>query len=122
MAKSEIKRHLGCNELEIIPVDNQEHNAALSAEIAALQNRMIPAAGEQIISDQEIDRVHGCANFGGIKRRDVVNYGVLKCAAGYHQGSTSEAIIRAHGLINKQYELTPKGKVYLWEAFGGDGF
>ncbi|MCI5208526.1 MAG: hypothetical protein D3910_06980 [Candidatus Electrothrix sp. ATG2] len=123
--KSEIKRHLGCNELEFIPVDNQVHNDFLRKEIAALQNRMIPAAREyvkEIISDEEIDRVHGCANFGGMKKRDVVNYGVLKCAAGYHQGSTSEAIIRAHGLINKQHDLTPKGKVYLWEAFGWDGF
>lgn len=77
---------------------------------------------EEIISDEEVERVHANANFGGMSKRDVVNFGVLKCASGYHQGSTSESIIREHGLINKEYELTAKGRTYLWEAFGGNGF
>jgi hypothetical protein len=73
---------------------------------------------EEIISNEEVERVHGNANFGGMKKRDVVDYGILKCASGYFQGSTSTAIIKAHGLITDEYEITPKGKMYLWEAFG----
>lgn len=73
-----------------------------------------------IISDEEIERVHGNADFGGMEKRAVVNQGVLKCACGYYQGHTSEQIIREHGLINERYELTPKGKVYLWAAFSSE--
>lgn len=72
---------------------------------------------EDIISDEEIERVHANANFGSMDKRTVVNQGVLKCASGYYQGSTSNAIIREHGLVNDQYELTPKGRSYLWAAF-----
>lgn len=72
---------------------------------------------EDIITDEEIERVHGNANFGGMDKRTVVNQGVLKCASGYYQGSTSNAIIRDHGLVSKDYELTPKGRAYLWAVF-----
>ena len=72
---------------------------------------------EDIITDEEINLIHGYANFGNMGKREVVNQGVLKCASGYYQGSTSTHIIRAHGLINAEYKLTPKGRAYLWAAF-----
>ncbi len=72
---------------------------------------------EDIISDEEIERVHANANFGCMGKREVVNQGVLKCACGYYQGSTSTQIIKEHGLVTAEYELTPKGKVYLWAVF-----
>jgi hypothetical protein len=72
---------------------------------------------EKLISDEEIDRVHGNANFGTLGKRDVIDQGVLKCACGYFMGSTSTKILEDHGLVTKNYELTPKGKMYLWAAF-----
>lgn len=72
---------------------------------------------EDIISDEEIERVHANANFGSMSKRDVVNQGVLKCASGYYQGSTSTQIITDHGLVDSKYRLTKKGKRYLWVAF-----
>ncbi len=77
---------------------------------------------QNIISDKEITRVHANANFGNMKMRDVVNLGVLKCASGYLQGSTSTQIIKEHGLITEEYRLTAKGRKYLWEAFGDGKF
>lgn len=80
---------------------------------------------QELISDEEIERVHGRANFGeGISKRDVVRLGVLKCAADYHQGHTSKTICIEHGLITeKTYKLTKKGKRYLWAAWrGGSNF
>lgn len=74
-------------------------------------------ATESLISDDEIDRVHANANFGSMDKREVVNQGVLKCASGFRQGSTSTAIIKEHGLINNNYKLTEKGRNYLWAAF-----
>ena len=71
----------------------------------------------EIISDEEIERVHANANFGSMKKRDVVDQGVLKCASGYYQGSTSRSIIQEHGLIDGDYNLTAKGREYLWSAF-----
>lgn len=72
---------------------------------------------EEIITDEEIERVHANANFGNMAKRTVVNQGVLKCASGYYQGNTSTQIIKQHGLVDQQYELTPKGRAYLWAAF-----
>ena len=66
----------------------------------------------EIISDEDIHRVHGNANFGSMDKRDVVRYGVLKCASGFYQGSTSNQIIKEHGLVTKNYRLTKKGKEY----------
>jgi len=75
---------------------------------------------KEIISDEEIERVHANANFGGMRKRDVVNQGVLKCASGYYQGGTSAQIIKEHGLIDAEYRLTLKGKTYLWAVFSSE--
>lgn len=73
----------------------------------------------EIISDDEIARIHGHANFGPtMTPRDVVNDGVRKTAVGYHCGHTQFCILREHGLITKprgmSYDvaLTKKGKKY----------
>lgn len=72
----------------------------------------------EIISDEEIARVHGHANFGSISPREVVNDGVRKYAVGYHSGHTQLCILMEHGLITKprpgRYDanLTKKGKKY----------
>jgi len=75
---------------------------------------------EEIISDEEIERVHANANFGTMDKREVVAHGVLKVASGYYQGSTSKAIIAEHGLIDGEYNLTAKGREYLWASFARD--
>lgn len=73
---------------------------------------------QEIISDEEITRVHGYTNFGSMTPRQVVNDGVHKYAIGYTGGSTQVAILRGHGLItatkNAGYgaHLTQKGKAY----------
>ena len=77
---------------------------------------------QDIITDEEIEKVHANTNFGSMQKRDVVNLGVLKCASHYYQGHTSEQICKEHGLINDKYKLTPKGGTYLWEAFGDINF
>ena len=72
-----------------------------------------------IISDDEIARVHGHANFGPtITPREVVNEGVRKYAVGYQSGYTQLTILREHGLITQPRpgsyaaNLTQKGKRY----------
>ena len=73
---------------------------------------------EEIISDEEIIRVHGYANFGSMTPREVVNDGVRKYAVGFTGGSTQVAILREHGLITAprgagyRANLTEKGKRY----------
>ncbi len=71
-----------------------------------------------LVSDEDLERVHGNANFGpSISKRDVLKFGVLKVASGYYQGSTSRSILLEHELITNDYQLTAKGKRYLWCAF-----
>jgi hypothetical protein len=73
---------------------------------------------QEIISDEEIEKVHGNANFGYPNKRMIVQLGVLKCASGYHMGYTAQCICVDHGLITpKTYKLTEKGRKYLWAAY-----
>lgn len=71
----------------------------------------------EIVSDGELAQAFGNANFGNMTPRDVVRQGVLKCASGFYQGHTSMTICKELGLIDHQYEVTAKGRQYLWEAF-----
>lgn len=74
---------------------------------------------EDIISDAEIERVHGNARFGPISKRRVVNEGVLKYAFGHSTGHTLLCILLEHGLIRQpkpgaySSTLTKKGFRYL---------
>jgi hypothetical protein len=77
-----------------------------------------------IISDAEIERVHGNANFGSLSKRGVINEGVLKAAFGYSAGHTMQCILEEHGLIRKTrpktyaMTLTKKGGEYLRSVYG----
>ena len=75
-----------------------------------------------IVSDAEVDRVHGYANFGPtLTKRQVVNQGVLTYAFGYTSGHTQMTILLEHGLIAKPHgynsRLTKKGLAYLRAVF-----
>ena len=83
------------------------------------------SAPEQIISDEDIIRVHGYANFGGMTPREVVNDGVRKYAVGFTGGHTQLCILLEHGLIRRprpgkyRASLTEKGKRYarsIWKT------
>lgn len=73
---------------------------------------------EEIVTDVELDKAYGNAHFGSMTKRDVIRFGVLKCAAGYYQGYTSKTICMELGLLGlPSYTLTEKGRQYLWAAF-----
>ena len=84
-------------------------------EVDAMPNE--PQTTLQIISDDEIERIHANANFGTMTKRQVVNEGVLKYAAGYTAGHTMYTILREHALIRNSVSyksrLTKKGQDYL---------
>ncbi len=76
-----------------------------------------------IISDEDIIRVHGFASFGTMSPREVVDEGVLKYAMGFTGGWTQVSILLEHGLIQRpkpmsyKSRLTQKGFAYaraLW--------
>lgn len=80
---------------------------------------------EQLISDEQINIAFGYANFGkDITKREVLNNTLLKCASGYYSGHTASCIVRELGLVKKKcWELTKKGKEYLFVAYsGGNSF
>jgi hypothetical protein len=77
---------------------------------------------ENMVTLVEIEAVWGNANFGAegnANKMGVVKMGLLKCASGYHQGSTSRAICTALGLITEKYNLTKRGRYCLYEFFKG---
>ncbi len=80
---------------------------------------------QEIISEEEIIRVHGHANFGSMTPREVVNDGVRKHAVGFSSGHTQLCIMLEHRLITKpkpgsyRASLTQKGKRYarsIWKT------
>jgi hypothetical protein len=73
----------------------------------------------EIITDEEIERVHANANFGDRSKRAVVNESLLKCACGYHIGSTARRIVAGHGLTKDPcHTITQRGRQYLWAVYG----
>lgn len=70
-----------------------------------------------IVSNEEIERVHANANFGSMGKRQVVNEGVLKYASGYHCGYTQVCILQEHGLVyssmSRKQGLSEKGIKYF---------
>lgn len=84
------------------------------------------AKPEEIISNEEVIRVHGHAYFGPMTPRQVVNDGVWKYAIGYSSGHTQWEILRGHGLITgarrgrhgQKASLTEKGKRYARALYG----
>ncbi|HEY8947994.1 MAG TPA: hypothetical protein VIM56_03820 [Rhizomicrobium sp.] len=83
----------------------------------------------QIVSDEDIERVHGNANFGSLSKRGVVDEGVLTAAFGFHCGSTMRAILQEHrltkaasaterGRFGDRMRLTQRGFEYLRALFG----
>lgn len=80
----------------------------------------------KIISDVEIDRVYGNANFGpSMTKRQVIADGVIKYSLGFTSGYTQICILVEHGLIKQpksgsyRSTLTPKGREYLRAMFAG---
>lgn len=75
---------------------------------------------EDIITNEQLDKVWGNANFGTISKRKVIANGVLKCASGYYTGHTLKFIMKELGLVNpSKWALTKKGKEYLFAEFSG---
>ena len=79
---------------------------------------------EDIIEDDEINRIHAHANFGDMNKRQVVNEGVLKYAFGYTTGHTQYRILYEHKLLHYprtdtlKTTLTAKGMRYLRAVYG----
>jgi len=72
---------------------------------------------KDIVNDQELDIAWGNADFGNNDKRHIIKHAVLKCASGYYTGRTAKNIIIELGLAYERWELTPKGKQYLFAAF-----
>ena len=72
---------------------------------------------QKIITDEELDKAWGYANFGNCSKRDILRSTLLKCASGYYTGHTAKCIVEELGLVTKKWTLTKKGKQYLYEAF-----
>lgn len=73
---------------------------------------------EELITDRTLDTVFENTNFGSANtKRAVVANSLLKCACGYYTGSTAKCILEELGLVTSKWQLTPKGKEYLWAAY-----
>lgn len=70
-----------------------------------------------LVSDEDLQKVWGNANFGSTPRREVLRETLIKIACGFHTGSTATQICLELKLIGKsKRSLTKKGKLYLYYA------
>ena len=74
-----------------------------------------------IITEKQINIAWGNANFGAdrnaIDRYKLIANGLLKCAVGYSTGHTMQCILEDLGLVLQTWELSPRGKRYLFAAY-----
>ena len=86
------------------------------------------ARPEEIVSDAELKEASGYANFGTASPREVLAYGLLQTACGYHTGGTVRSIMRDLNMVglpknrHKAPTLRKRGREYLWAAFGRKSF
>ncbi|MEJ2043679.1 MAG: hypothetical protein P8X74_03715 [Reinekea sp.] len=69
----------------------------------------------KMLSDEEIKKAWGHANFRDMEKLDVIKQALLKVATGSYQGFTSHQIVKELGLVRKNYTLTARGKYCLYE-------
>jgi len=73
---------------------------------------------EEIVSDEEIEKVWGNANFGDRNKRDLIRHCLLTYSCNLRDGYTILSICRDLGLIELcRGKLTKKGKWYMYSAF-----
>jgi hypothetical protein len=75
---------------------------------------------EDLITDKKIEIAWGNADFGeylNANKRELINNTILKCVCGYYTGHTAECIVKELGLVTDKWELTNKGRAYLFTAF-----
>ena len=79
---------------------------------------------EEIVPDDQLKAASEYANFGSAQPREVLAYGLLQTACGYHTGGTVRAIMLDLKLVSirrnpmKPPALLKRGREYLWAAFG----
>lgn len=74
----------------------------------------------KIVTDKQLDKAWGYANFGDTPKRKVILEALEKITQGYHNGSTATAIVKELKLIeqrNRNYVLTDKGLKYLLAGY-----
>ncbi len=72
-----------------------------------------------IVTDAQLKNAWGNADFGNTNPRIVIADTVLKCAVGYATGQTARMICEELGLVTPDWELSQRGKAYLFAAFNG---
>ena len=83
---------------------------------------------EEIVTNEQLEKVSGHANFGSADKREVLAFGLLQTACGYHTGGTVRSIMEDLRLIGDRKDrfavpnLRKRGREYLWAAFGRKSF
>lgn len=74
---------------------------------------------EDLVTDKQIDLAWGNANFGntGLTKRELIANVLLKCASGFETGHTAKCIVEDLGLVTQRWELSQRGKRYLFAAY-----
>lgn len=113
-ARSRLFRHISRAEVVLLRQQRQDQQ---DSELLRSMPRNWGERLAYLVNDESLERAFLHTNFNA-SPREVLRLAVLKCATGYHQGHTSETIARELGLLDPEvYALSPRGRLYLWEAF-----
>ncbi len=84
-----------------------------------MKETLQPLKRSTIVSDDELTRAWGYANFGSRSKREVIIDTLTKVAQGWGTGHTAMCIVKELGLVvsrNNQVGLSDKGLQYLLAA------
>ncbi len=99
-------------EEEIMEIDEKlKHLSWLEQLTLPFKECYVPV--EEIVSDDELEKVWGSANFGNVSKRYVVLEALEKYTQGYQSGKTADSIVKELGLVSEKNYLTEKGLKYL---------
>jgi len=69
------------------------------------------------IEDKEIEKAFENTNFGPNDNRKLAAQGLLKQLAGWRSGYTLTCIMKELGFVNRNGDISKKGKMFLYEEF-----
>jgi len=73
---------------------------------------------QDIITDEQMEKAWGNANFGSTDKREIIRNTLLKCASGYYTGHTAKCIVSELGLVyQSKWKLSKLGQQYLFAAY-----
>lgn len=113
------KPHIPCSESDTFTFAMGTASKRIGSLIERLDNALKDLTSHKLVSDEDIKKAWGNANFGESKRL-TIKRGLLELACGHYISHTTTAVLIDLNLVKPDRKtITEKGKDYLYNAYKG---